>query len=442
MAHLLFGGHGLFMASIVLAAGSLFLMHRFFPLRQFWRPGVIHLLYGFHITAQWMPGVLFFFAPEKSAGAHFLFAMSLAAVLIPLGGVAVSFVFPNTRKFDTLSSPENLGIKAEGDLGVLFMLLFAAVLVTIGTYIQVVPKSPLVDLLTGAPPQSVMQSRLAASSVGYGYGLARIFLMPFAFIFCLMAWTRGQGVIASLAMIAVMAGVVFYNGYNTEKMPVAMIFVLALMCFIYRIDSLKGMLSARQLWVLAGLVAMILAYPVMIFLHIPGVVGNGLMYLVKNGLFDRIFMKPAINAYYAFEMFPHFYPYTCFKDVEKLAHVMDWPVFHLAREVAVYKFGTSMNAPPPSVANFYAQAGWLGVILGSVIAAFIFRLMEALLLSCKRRTAIEFCLYMMLLYGAFRFSWSNFHKIFLTETIVPVLFVLAFSTLIRKWFPTNKPSET
>lgn len=438
----LLGGHEVFMAGIVLAAVSLFLMCRFFQLRQFWRPGVIHWLYGFHMTAQWMPGIFFFFESERTAGAPFFLAMSLAAVLIPLGGVAVAYIFPHTRQIDALSSPKDKGIGAEKDMTAFFPLLFAAVFVTIGFYVQAVPKSPLIDLLQGHSAVSVMQSRLAASDAGYVYGLARIFMMPFAFIFCLMAWRRKQGFVVSLALATVMAATLAYNGYNTEKMPVAMIFLLGLMCFVYKADFTRKGINWRYLWPILLLVVLILAYPVLVFLFTPNVVGKGFFYLFKVGIFDRIFLRPAVNAYYAFELFPHFYPYTCFQDVVKLANVMDWPVFRLPQEVAMYKYGISMNAPPPSVGNFYAQAGWLGVVLGTVAAAFIFRLLEAFLLSRPRQTAIEFCLYMMLLYGAFRFSWSNFHNIFLTETIVPVLFVLAFAKLIRKWFPASKPSET
>ncbi len=432
-----------YLLSGVMAALSFALMWRHFPLGQNKRPGVMWVLYFFHMTAQFIPAVLFLTDPTKPAAVPCLAASALTAVLIPLGGMLANLMIENADRVhvgdvDRLMKSDDVSNRGVWRFTMVLSFCAAAIFCW---YVYVVPVIPLLNLFADVSYKDMMADRNAASNAGLTFGWARVFLMPLLFLCLLLSWNTAKLVRQKIIIVLLMVMVMVYNGYTTEKAPVAMLFVMAFFAWFYLIDfgfndGLRKML--RKLVVPAVLAALMIGYPVFVF-STTDVWKNGIGYILKVGVLDRIFLRPAINGYYAFEIFPDVYPYTFGQNILKVARLMGWPNWPLSEEVGYYKYLSVMNAPPPSVGTFYAMAGWPLVVLGVLWSSFLFRAGEVLLLTRPQRTALEVALYIMLLYAAFRFSWTSFHSILGTEMMMPGLLVYGLWFLYRKYsgMPVN-----
>jgi len=90
-------------------------------------------------------------------------------------------------------------------------------------------------------------------------------------------------------------------------------------------------------------------------------------------------------------------------------------------------------SPPAAIGNFYAQTGMVGVFVGVVTAVLVFKLAEYFILNIKSSNIVKSSSYILLAYGAFRFSWANFHTILVTEVVLPaVLMVVLAKILVGK----------
>jgi hypothetical protein len=175
-----------------------------------------------------------------------------------------------------------------------------------------------------------------------------------------------------------------------------------------------------------------LGYPLLVFLYRPLGQDNPLWYVLVYGVFGRIFFRPALNAYYAFEIFPQHHPFTWFADVSTWAQLRGIEFINISTVVSGYRVDAQGAAPPPSIGTFYAELGWPGVVLGALFAAALFKAVENIFFNARRIDAIHLALYSVLVYGAFRFNWGYFHPIVKTECILPTLVALAAWNLWRR----------
>lgn len=123
--------------------------------------------------------------------------------------------------------------------------------------------------------------------------------------------------------------------------------------------------------ILTLLAAGAVAYPLFIFLLKPFGAQNDLLTILKTGIFNRLFLRPALNGYFTFEIFPFYLPFTKLANIGDIAALMNWPYIPLSKEVAFYRFGRIMNSPPPAMGAFYAQGGWAMIILGTTFSAVV-----------------------------------------------------------------------
>lgn len=429
---------GIFCVTALLLVLSLYFMATRFPLGRHWRPGAVHILYLFHITAQLCPAFAMSLSPEKTAALDFMLACGVAALLIPLGAMLADFIWPaqanvhagaEAALYDHALAKKSYGFGFFVGLTVLATAVFVFYLLKVDVF-------PLYDELTGVDRATVIQHRQEAMGAGYIYGWTRVFLMPLVFVTGLLVWRDTTRIYQKFFIMAALLMAVVYTAYTAEKAPVAMLFILGFMAVFYSLslpDLLWGGYQKYKKLILCGGAALLLAliYPFFIFISISDVADRGLFYILKVGILERIFWRPAVNTYTAFEIFPHILPFTCFQDIGKLAGLLGWPEIKLSQEIGWYKFAIPMKAPPPSIGTFYAQGGWMALCVGVVLSAFLFRLAEMFLLSRQGRGSLEIALYLLLVYGAFRFSWAKFHSIFMTETFVPAAIVFGIWVLYR-----------
>lgn len=429
---------GILCVTALLLVLSLYFMATRFPLGRHWRPGAVHILYLFHITAQLCPAFVMSLSPENPAALDFMLACGVAALLIPLGAMLADFIWPEKANVhvgqEVVLYDHTLAKKSYG-FGFFVGLTVLAITVFI-FYLLKVDVFPLLDELTGVDRAIVIENRKLAMAAGYLYGWARVFLMPLVFVTGLLVWRDTTRIYQKFFIILALLMAVVYTAYTAEKAPVARLFVLGFMAVFYSLsvpDLLRGGYQKHKKLVLGGGAALLLVmvYPVFIFISYDAAAERGLFYILKVGVLERIFWRPAVNTYTAFEVFPHILPFTCFQDVGKFAALLGWPEIKLSQEIGWYKFAIPMKAPPPSIGTFYAQGGWMALCVGTVLAAMVFRLAEMFLLSRQGRGSLEIALYLLLVYGAFRFSWAKFHSIFMTEAFVPAAIVFGLWVLYR-----------
>jgi hypothetical protein len=96
-------------------------------------------------------------------------------------------------------------------------------------------------------------------------------------------------------------------------------------------------------------------------------------------------------------------------------------------------FGTpDSNAPPAAIGNLYAQVGWWGVGFGAFIAGMMFQFIQVFMIRYVPPHPVGISMMAILCFGSFRFSMTSFHSLFLSEAIVPTLFILNFWKLFRR----------
>jgi hypothetical protein len=179
------------------------------------------------------------------------------------------------------------------------------------------------------------------------------------------------------------------------------------------------------------LALLVVSYPVFIFSRKAFGQTHSVLEVLYEGVFKRIFFKPAMLSYYQFEMFPTHYPFTGFRDISKIAQLFGMEYVDLSTLTALYSTGTDLaNLPPAAFGNFYAQGGWPMLVLGALIVGFVLQAMQIWFVRFSPRNSFALGLLAVLLWCGFRVSMTGFHNIFLSEGIVPTLI---FITVWRLW---------
>lgn len=399
---------------------------------------VLQVMFLSHLFAQSIPSFIMFLDPEKQDGAIFLFYCSLSAFLIPLGGMLADFFLQVKSNTQFYLLPIDASLRNRRKFANFYLVYLAFCTLIFFSYVLQAPSFPIYELIFDLNDAFEHQeARREASTRGIIYGIALRFFMPVLFLisFASLRYFKSNGLIFAATLATFMA--LIYNLWPGSKTPVATLFLLATFVLLIRsseeirgispalkaknlILQRKTQKRAKRLAIILGVLALL--YPVFVYLMLPAG-QNGLEYVITS-VFQRIFFKPAENSYATFEMFLRGgYDYTYLTDITTLASIFGWEHVRLSTEVAVYRgFGDFTNSPPAAVGNFYAQGGGIGVVVGVIFASFLFRLTENLLRSTAK-TLLTVSLYAVLIFGAFRFSWANFHSMVVSEVFLPMLFV-------------------
>lgn len=405
------------------------------------RPNVIGFLYLFHGLATVLPGIIFCIEGDKPLARTFLWAGILAAYLISVGGIVADIVVPRRSR----SAPSLLGVPFADDGAVRLkakMFFIGLLLVGLALFANTVSSSahyPLRDLLTIGDAAFYREARREVTQSGYMQGLSQRFVMPLLFSFAIVHWSmfRGETGWRIAAAFAVVLAFIA-NSYAGNKTPTGVLFVLGFIIWLHyrHINRQTGQDRARRLrtyLIPAIAIAGAIGFPLFIYSQLPVGQTYGIMELLVHAVLRRIFLVPAENSYYAFEVFSSGEPFTYFRDMGKFAQVFGLDYYDLSTAISLYKMqGWDNNAPPTSIGTFFAQGGYPVLILGMVLAAATFRSFENVLLSERRPPPLAVAIYAILLFSAFRFSWAYFHTILLSEAIVPSILVLLLWRFVLK----------
>jgi oligosaccharide repeat unit polymerase len=216
---------------------------------------------------------------------------------------------------------------------------------------------------------------------------------------------------------------VIFNSLTLEKSPVAAIF-LALVAFVY---LQKKKINFRFL-IIAILAT--LAIPILI-MAIKFYREEGLLELLFISISNRIFLVPAKALYVHYVMFPSLHDFLWGRSTNLIAWMHPEGGFPLANYVARFWWkdphatGT-LNAT--YLAFFWADFGWLGVIVSSFMVGFVTHWLFYLVLKISNfQKNILFVIFTTAMLPAFTFSFfnSNFTILLVTRGVFLTIILLS-----------------
>lgn len=416
-------------------AGSALPIVWYFRGHHFMYPNVIGILYVFHLLVTVIPAIVFCLEGEKPLARTFLWTCVLAAYLISVGGYLADIIGPRRAgaPASLIGAPFSESAVVQRAAKMFFLGLIVICCLLFANTVSSSSHYPLRDLLTIGDATFYREARREITASGYLQGLSQRFVMPLLFTFAIAHWAifRKTALWRLLAVFAIALALVA-NSYAGNKTPTAVLFVLALLLWLHRraLDARtptaprRGDRLRKLIFPTLALTGAI-GFPLLIYSRLPVGDSYGVLELLIFAVLRRVFLNPAGNSYFAFEIFSSGEPYTYFLDMGKLATLLGLQYYDLSTVISLYKDqGWESNAPPTSIGTFFAQGGLSIVVLGMIFAAFTFRVFENVLVSCRAAPPIYVSIYVMLVFAAFRFSWAYFHTIFLSEMIVPGVLVL------------------
>jgi hypothetical protein len=409
------------------------------------QPTILGTAFLIALAAHFLPACVFLFDPTMPQAHAFFWATTLCLLLLPVGGALANVVFRFAQSELKTFYPTAIGTPPPLRDRLLILCFALFLFGVLGMYVSEVKSYPFGLLLRGDVDTAILNS-LRHEAIGpqmgshfwYLYGLTRSSFMPMLFALILSGWAYFRGGLErSIAVLSLIAALVF-NSWSGAKTPVAMLFLLGLFVMV-----MKGHVTRkeskparrprpfRRLATLGVLAMLVVAYPVFVFSRKAFGQTHSVLEVLYEGVFKRIFFKPALLSYYQFEMFPTHYPFTGFRDISKIAQLFGLEYVDLSTLTALYSTGTDLaNLPPAAFGNFYAQGGWPMLLLGALMVGFVLQAMQIWFVRFSPRNSFALGLLAVLLWCGFRVSMTGFHNIFLSEGIVPTLI---FITVWRLW---------
>jgi len=427
---------------VVLLLLSFIMMNKFYRIKYFLSNGfsVISIMYASHLVMQLGSSVYFYLRNADLHSQKYFLACSLTSVLIPLGGIFGSLFIPHTESreekyiylpIDSRLSTKRLCLRYY----FIFIMFCLALLIVFILKVESIPIEMLIKGIGKTDPSQVALARRSAKTLGRLFGMGSVFFMPLLFTMSFIGLTYFKTkTIKLLCLFGVLISFI-YNAIPGAKTPVTMMFFLGTLVLIQQRNqeiTIKSMFATfrsmkrfkRYTYIfLILMIILTILYPVYVFTMLPAS-DLGIGYLIKRITLRMVYL-PAKSSYTAFTTYGDSREFTYFRDIYLLSDILGRDYEDISKIIAVEQgMGEFTNSPPAAIGNFYAQGGWTVVVIGVLFAAAIFRLFEAYFRRNRDKNLVTFSLYTMLIYGAFRFSWANYHTILATEVIIPMVLML------------------
>ncbi len=311
-----------------------------------------------------------------------------------------------------------------------YLLLLGAALALTLLYFSEVSQLPLLAMLQD-PGDTAHLARLREDAFSaldspflYAFSVLREALYPLLIAALLgnFLYTRRR-LWLLLFLVTLSAGLLFAS-VSIARGPVATIFlVLMAFWFLYR----PGRIRARRIAV--GLL-MILLFPALVTYMTQPPAGNLTDTLKAVGI--RLFYSPAYVAYVYFEAIPSRVGFQHGATIGKLAPLLGKQHFDMARYALLMVYPNapeSGSAGGAFFADFYANFGMLGVLIGGILIGIIMQGIQILLLR-SRKTPASLAAYAFMFYA----FWMT-----TSRTLPTVLLSTGVSFVLLFWWILSPP---
>jgi oligosaccharide repeat unit polymerase len=427
----------LLLGSVVVSFVSLWFMQATTRIFDFRHPTIAGVGFICYVSMCWIPSLLIFmqltpvgYSYPIYPGPHlytFLLATNSTLLAIPLGvwltNKALHFRASDVKKyFEPPVVPSIDGSWA-------YVYFLGAALTITALYLYEVKEWPLVAMFK-APGNFAYLALLREESFFaldshfvYVYSVLREALYPFliALAFANYIITRKKKWLI-LFLLSLASGIMFAS-ISIARGPVATILLVMTACW-YLCRS--GRVSSRQ--IVLGL-TLVLAFPVLVSLLVSSL--DTTIFDALKIVFIRLCYGPAYVAYVYFEVVPKEVHFQYGATIGKLAWLVGMQHADMSKQVLFTIYPDSAesgSAGGAFFADFYANFGLLGVLIGGVLMGIIMQSIQVLLAQWVRTTA-SMAAYAFMFYAFFMTTSRSLPTVLLSTGVVFVL--ISWWILIR-----------
>lgn len=357
----------------------------------------------------YIPGILVIFSRDSDSSIRFFIGINLSLMFLTLGVIFIDLIFKNRliKRINTFYKRK----VAKLQLGCVYPILAVYILVAtllVLYYFRIVPSVPLIYLIRhpGAARISQEMRESAFKLLNTSYKMPLFWLKKFgfavldSFLFLSYLLTRRKNFLVVFLLMLFVG--VLYCGATTSRSEVAsLVLVIFLSYWVYKggdREKIKKMLIYLSL---------ILLFPVLIYGLQSGF--NRSFVNIMYGIGRRIFYTPVNILYSTFELFPAQHKYLYGSSIQFLHRLGFTKFFNLSNYLfrfvnprsPLLNTGTS---PAPFIGNFYANFGFIGIIIGSFMVGLWLRFSDAFFVFTDK-SLFAISIYAYLIYA---FSWANF----------------------------------
>jgi hypothetical protein len=274
--------------------------------------------------------------------------------------------------------------------------------------------------------------------LAYTYAWLRGMILPFLSMIALGSLMHVPSRRAFwLSMLIISLGLAtFFAALSVAKAPVAAIFLM-LLIYWYLLKS--GRIGARSFVLF---VVLVLLFPFVVVFIQNGLNLDQIGY-AASGIFVRVFISPAEDLYYYFRVFPEQVDFLMGRSVAWV-RLIGIESFDAANFVALFQNPSTLYSASSTVAfsgNLWADFGFPGVMLGTVLAGVLVQSIQVYLLRVPR-DILTTALFAFLTFALFGLTATSLTTTLVTGGVVPILILVSIitgmETLFRKSFGAGK----
>ncbi|MGO9125744.1 MAG: O-antigen polymerase [Terriglobales bacterium] len=353
----------------------------------------------------------------------FLLAVETVLVSVPLGWWLVSYLLgfsPVETEVFFLRPVAPLDDARKFNL-VYGLLLGGSIFSTV-LYWKTVPSIPLFQLLSGAAnPLELALLRedalkLLESRFVYAFYMVRGVVYPLLIALAFGLYLSHRQAKWLRIFILVLCLGVFFAALSIAKSPVATIFVILAFLYYYHCKGAPGRKTAITFFIL------IFAFPIGVAME----ASRGIditFWDATAGISHRLFYIPAETAYFYFEMFPKDTGYLHGRSIGKVTALLGGETQDVTQSVAQFADSTGLEtgtANAAFLANWHADFGLFGVLLGGVLTGAIMQAFHIALVR-RRKNAITLAVYSFLVFAFWLLQSTSLPIVLMSDGAVLVL---------------------
>lgn len=376
----------LFFNSAIILIISTYIMHKIASIFNFTKMKLIGYFWYTYLIMIYIPSIVIYFEKVSPYRDTYIFAVQSVFITIPVGAFiankillfheteAEEFYRSSPTVHDTPSLRKRfcwLFILAIG-----FTIIYMIELKTLPLW-EVIKRPNIYDLAIKLRVESFLHLK---SKLIYVYSWLRSFLYPFLIIYSLGNYLLIRRKFWKQMFIASLLMGIFNNSITLEKLPVAAIFImLGLFYLFYRKWKVNTLF-------LIFLPVVILAGPILI-LTIVMPKQHVILQKIFQSIIARGFYVPAEVLYLYFEIFPAKIDFLSGASIKTLSTLLGKDFFNVPEFVFRYWFNvpfTRGHANAAFIGNMYANWGTTGVLVIGLIAGFIFQLLQIFIYRQKK----------------------------------------------------------
>jgi len=392
-------------------------------------PGFFYLTY---IAIIFIPSIFIVIKKPEPYCYLYFFAINSVLLAFPLGIFFINFLFKfKPGKIKEYFSKLTLKEKSSFLLQIIFFVFFLIALSLLCLFmlesIAKLKTIPLFAMITRLEKYSTLVQmreesyKLLYSPFSYAYALLRNFLFPLLVIFSFGMYLTYRKRKWLLIFFVTLSLALFYAAYSGAKAPVAIIvFLLFLYYYIY-----KGV-NIRKKFILI-FIFFVFAYPLLVIAMLSYGTGRSIGSMIL-AIGNRLFYDPALTQYYYFEIFPSKVDFLYGRSIPKLAWILGMEPFDINKAVAHHVYGPSLKVESIAmsggfIGNFYADFGFIGILLGTFLIGLLLQLIQIYILR-SQKTVVNLSAFVFMVYVSLFINLTTFTSVLLSRGLILALLFL------------------